>query len=627
MSPNEALARLLAAFGVPERSVPVDPQERAAQYRSHVAGRRALIVLDNASAAEHVRPLLPGIGPAVIVTSRDSLPGLVAREGAHRLEVDLLSIDDGVALLRRLIGTKVESCRAAAVELAESCARLPLALRVAAELAMSRPATPLAELVTELSGYQRRFELLEAGGDQRTAVAAVFSWSVRHLPMDTARIFRLLGLHPADRWDAYATAALANMNLATAHHALDALARAHLVHTVGDGRYAMHDLLRSYAGNLSNSLDSGKQRHDALAQLFDHYLTTAATAMDRLFPAEAHRRPRVGPPATPAPSFTTADLARGWLDSERRTLVTISIYAANHGWAAYSVQMSQTLYRYLDGGYYGDALTLHAHARDAARRIGDLTGQAHAILGLGVIHHRLGRYAIAIDHHRTALALFAEAGDEVGEARALGNLGLVEERLGHYEATTEHHTAAQARYRHANDRVGEAYTLMHLGLVEQRQGRYRSALVRLEHALELFRRVSDPTGEAYTLNNLGNVEERLGRLTAATDHHEHALQLFRSLGHRFGQALTLDGLGVIYNRLGKPHRATEFHQHALAIFTDLGDPDCQAGSFNGLGEAARAAGQPRRAIEYHTSALTLAMDTGTRDQQARAQTGLRAAQT
>jgi hypothetical protein len=204
----EALAGFLRALGVAGQEIPLEEAERAARFRSLLAGRRLLVVLDNAATVEQVRPLLPG-SPSVmvLVTSRDALAGLVARDGARRLDLDLLPAADAAALLRALIGGRAEADPAAAEMLAGLCARLPLALRVAAELAISRPDTPLAVLATELAGEADRLALLDAGGDPRSAVASVFSWSYQHLTGDAARMFRLLGLHPGPDFDRYAAAA------------------------------------------------------------------------------------------------------------------------------------------------------------------------------------------------------------------------------------------------------------------------------------------------------------------------------------------------------------------------------------------------------------------------------------
>ncbi len=231
LSAPDALTRFLTALGLAGSDIPLDPDDRAARYRTELSDRRMLILLDNAATADQVRPLLPGApGCLVTVTSRDSLAGLVARHGARRLNLDLLPLDDAVRLLGVLIGDRVAAEPGAAETLAEECARLPLALRIAAELAAARPATPLRELVDELADEQRRLDLLDAGLDPRTAVRAVFSWSYQHLDPDAACAFRLLGLHPGQDLDAHAAAALGDHDLPRARRLLDVLARAHLVH-------------------------------------------------------------------------------------------------------------------------------------------------------------------------------------------------------------------------------------------------------------------------------------------------------------------------------------------------------------------------------------------------------------
>ena len=262
--PAEVLARFLRSLGVPGAEIPADQTERAARFRSLLTGQRVLVVLDNARSAEHVRQLLPATpGCAVVVTSRDSLAGLVVRDGAQRLDLDLLPLTDAVHLLRSLIGGRVDADPTAAQTLAVECARLPLALCAAAELAAACPAAPLAELVRQLGDRHQRLDLLDGGGDPRTALRAVFSWSYQHLDSDSARALRLLGLHPGIDIEPHAGAALMGTTVAQARRLLSALARAHLIRPVGPARYAMHDLLRVYAAELAVVCDSDRQEATA----------------------------------------------------------------------------------------------------------------------------------------------------------------------------------------------------------------------------------------------------------------------------------------------------------------------------------------------------------------------------
>jgi DNA-binding SARP family transcriptional activator/tetratricopeptide (TPR) repeat protein len=626
MTAADALAGFLVGLGVPGQDLPLGVEDRASRYRSEIAGRRMLVLLDNAATVEQVRPLLPGTPTAaVVVTSRDSLAGLVALHGARRLELDLLPAADARGLLRELVGDRVDADPEAAARLAGHCARLPLALRVAAELASAHPDRPLSAMVAELDDQRRRLEMLDSGGDPRAAVTAVFSWSYRHLPPAAARLFRLAALHPAGEVDVYAAAALIDADLEQARGLLAVLARAHLVHTAGAGRHGMHDLLHAYAAGLASTEDGEAGRRAALGRLLDYYLSVAATAMDRLHPAEAHRRPRVPPPLTPAPDVADPASARAWLDAERPTLVAVAGHAATHGWPAHATWLAATLFRYLVGGHYADALTLNGHAYQAARLSGDLAGEAQALHDLGTVHLRLGRHLEAAERLQQALVLFREAGDRIGQARALGNLGTAEQRLGRYREAAGHYEQALAHYRQAGDRVGEASVLDNLGSVEERLGRYQPAADQHRHALILFRLAGDLTGQAQALTNLGDVETRMARYEEAADHHQQALALYRQAGDRTGEAWALTGLGDLDTRRGRPGQAARQHRQALALFREIGDRDAEPWALNGLGEAATAAGRAGEALTHHSAAHAAATATGARDQQARAQAGLAAA--
>jgi DNA-binding SARP family transcriptional activator/Tfp pilus assembly protein PilF len=624
MSATHALARFLTALGVGGADIPLDLEEQAVRYRTKVAGRRMLIVLDNASSVEQVRPLLPGTATcAVLTTSRDSMAGLVAREGAHRLSLDLLPRHDAHTLLHRLIGRRADAEADAVAALADCCARLPLALRVAAELAVSRPTTPLSTLVDELADQQQRMDRLDAAGDQRAAVPTVFSWSIRHLPPDAARTFRLLGLHPGADLDAYAAAALADTSLTAAGRTLDRLARAHLLHPTGSGRYGMHDLLRAYATSLAQREDPETERKDALDRLFDYYLATAAAAIDRLHPTDARRRPRaITTPTTPVPELTGPDKAIAWLDAERRTMVAVGAHTARNGWPGHSVKMSTVLFRYLDAGHNFDALAIHQYAREAAEQTGDVAGQAEALNGLGIVHLRLGRYRVAARHLHQALRLFRQAGNLLGQARALGNVGIAEQLQGRHKAAAGYHERALRLYRQVGDRLGEARSLDDLGLQEQRLGRYQRAADHHMQGLTIFRDADDRHGQAIALNNLGEAEQQMGRYQQATHHLQQALALSRQIGDRTGEAWSLTYLGGLYTQERQASQATSYYREALAIFRQIGDRDGEPRALNGLGEAADAAKRPADAIAHHAAALAVAVDINAPDEQARAHAGL-----
>jgi tetratricopeptide (TPR) repeat protein len=624
MPAADALAGFLRSLGVPGPDVPPEQEQRAARYRSLLADKQMLIVLDNAGSADQVRPLLPGT-PAciVLVTSRDALAGLVARDGATRLDLDVLSLAEAVALLRTLIGARVDAEPDAAAELADQCCRLPLALRVAAELAATRKDMPLAALTAELANLGTRLDMLEAGEDPSTQVRTVFSWSYRHLDADTARIFRLLGLHPGPHAEPYATAALVGATVPQARRALDVLARAHLVQPAGPGRYGLHDLLRGYARELTAAADTSQEQHAALTRLFDHYLHTAATAMDTLVPAERHRRPRIPAPTTPVPPLADPTAAREWLDGERAALVAVVAYTAAHDWPGHATRMAAILASYLlNGGHLPEASTIFSHALGAARRTGDRAAEATALNRIGGIDWQQSRYQQASDHNRQALALFREAGDRAGMARALSEMGLAETQLGRYEQAIRYHQEAVAIHHDIGDRFGEARALGNLGIAPLLQGRYQEAAGYYRQSLDLSREIGDRPCIAYALARLGSVDLRLGRHEDAAGYLQQALAVFRDIPSKGGEAETLVKLGEVYQALGRYEQAAGTFEQVLAISYEIGDPVLEAVALNGLGDVLFQAGDADKARERHAAALELVSKADAPREQARAHSGL-----
>jgi DNA-binding SARP family transcriptional activator/tetratricopeptide (TPR) repeat protein len=616
MSPADALAGFLTSLRAAGAEIPLGVAERAARFRTEVAGRRMLVVLDNAATEEQVRPLLPGTSTCVVVvTSRDSLSGLVALHGAHRLAVGQLPGADAVALLHRLVGTRVGTEPEAAVALTERCARLPLTVRLAADLAASRPSSPLAGLVDELRAEGRTLELLSGGDDQRAAVRSVFSWSLRQLSAEATRAFAVLGRHPAPTFDVYVLAALANWSLDQARTVLDTLFRAHLVQPAGD-RYGMHDLLNAYAA------EHAGDEHAALDRMYGYYLATTAAAMDRLYPGEAHRRPHVDTAAGPTPDLTSADDAREWLDAELASAAALAAHAATHGRPEHAVTLSALLFRYLDGNHDTVALAIHGHALAAARATGDRVAEANTLHLLGGVHMQTGRVEAAVADMLAALALFEEIGDLVGQARALCNVGMIEERAGRYQVAIHHFTGALARYEWAGDVTGPAHVLTRLGTVETRIGHGEAGRDHLLQAMDLHRLAGHRFGEAWVKIGLGEVAAAEGRLADAVDLHTEAAEEFGLLGHRDSQAWAIDGLGRTKTLLAQPADAIRHHSEALDLFRRHGDRDGETWSLNGLGEAYQAAGNAAAAHANHAQALTVATRTGAHEQEARAHRGL-----
>ncbi|HET7015752.1 MAG TPA: tetratricopeptide repeat protein, partial [Streptosporangiaceae bacterium] len=619
----DALAGFLRALDVADVDIPSGTDERAALYRSLLAGRRVLVVLDNASEGEQVRPLLPGGPPCVtVVTSRDTLGGLVVREGAQRLDLGLMSQAHAAGLLRELIGARADADPEAAATLADLCARLPLALRLAAELAASRDGVRLADLVTELNGGPR-LDLLDANGDPRTAVRAVFSWSYQHLDAATARMFRLAGLHPGAELDGYAAAALAGTTLKQAAGALDQLARAHLIDKRQPGRYGLHDLLCAYARELAAEYGADDARA-ALTRLLDYYLYATAEAVAALYPGERPPAPVATQAVAPMPPITEGpDAARAWLDAQRATLNAVVAHAARHGWPGHAVDLAAVLFRYLErSGHCVEAVAIHGQACHAARLTSDHLAEAGALTSLALAQVRQGRYQHGADQLQQALNLFLAAGDVAGQARALGNLGIVRFQQGRYREAEHHYQQVLSLIRDFGDQRSEPTVLTSLGNIALRQGRYRQATSYLEQALTLYRKAGERSLEAYALEILGLVDLRQGRYAQATGRNREALALARQTGNRTCEAYALANLGAIDLHRGHPEQAASLQHEALSMFGELGDRSGQAHARNGLGRVLLATGKGDQARSEHAAALALADRIGDKYEQAFAHDGL-----
>jgi tetratricopeptide (TPR) repeat protein/transcriptional regulator with XRE-family HTH domain len=624
LPPADALAGFLRALGVPGQDIPPDTEERSARFRSLLAGKQVLVLLDNAREPDQVRPLLPGAGGSVaVITSRDSLAGLIARDGARRLELDVLPADDAISLLRALIGTRVDAEPAAALALAERCSRLPLALRVAAELAAARPSASLAELACELTEQQERLNLLVAGGDSQTDVRAVFSWSYQQLPAPAARAFRLLGRHPGTGFDAYAVAALAGCSQAQAGHLLDQLSRAHLVQPTGQNRYATHDLLRAYAGDLTAEWDSEPERRAALGRLLDLYLQVAVAAMNSVYPAEHHFRPKVERRTSEVPPVGSPAAALAWLDAERPNLVAAVACAADSGWPGHAGGLAATLSRYLDlGSHHSEAAAVHAHAARAARDTGDLAGESAALNGLGVLEWRKGNYEAAAGLYQQVLSLARSAGDQAGQLRALSNLGLVAFNTGRLQEAGHHYEQALALGREIDYGPGQMRALTQLGNIDRFLGRYRQADTYLQESLFRCRAQGDQLSEADALSSLGLLRLRQDRCQEALEFLRPALPLYRKVGDKTGEAVAWTRLGLVALGQGDTVRAGRHMKRALTLSMATGHLATQAEAHNGLGEVLLATGQHAAASSEHETALSLASKLGEKYDQARAHDGL-----
>ena len=612
--PAAVLDGFLRLLGVPGHQIPHSVAARTAAYRDRIAGTRALVVLDNAATAEQVRPLLPDVpGCLTLITSRRSLTDL---RSADRLTVDVFTPGEAVTFLTgALPEVPIGADPDAPARIARRCGYLPLALSLIAGHIRATPDWTLTDHADRLD---------ERHDQQRvdTGVELALTLSYQYLTPGQQRLLRLAALHPGQDFDAYAAAALTDTELPTARASLDHLCRDHLLQRASPGRYTFHDLVRAYATTRAHDQDRPAERRAALTRLFDHYLATAAAAMNTLHPAEAHRRPPIAPAVTPTPDLTDPGTAVAWLDTERHTLVAVAVHTAAHGWPSHTTRLSRILFRYLTGGYRTDALIVHTHAHHAALHSDDLAGQALALSDLGISYLYSEQHGPAADHLRRALEVFRRIDDSLGQARVLFNLALIEERSGRYEAAVDYLRQAMTGYRQAGDHVNAGNTLSSLAISLERSGRSVEALDASRQALTLARELGNQHGEAYALDVLADIEMRSGRYGPAGDHLRQCLTLRRQLGNRTGEAGALDSLGMLHTRLGELDQATACFDQSLTLFREIGKQEGQAFALNGLGEVAHRAGRAADALTHYTAAHAIATDIGNRYQQARAATGL-----
>ncbi len=555
----------------PGAAIPAGLDARAGLYRSMTAGKRLLVILDNARDADQVRPLLPGSpGSMVLITSRDRLAGLAATEGAPLLTLGVL----GEAEARAMVVARAGPMRPAAepfavAEITELCGRLPLALAVAAARAAARPALSLAELAAELRDARDRLDALDAG-EPAASARAVFSWSYRSLTEPATRMFRLLGLHPSADIGVSAAASLAGVSVGHARGMLDELARAHIAAEPAIGRFGMHDLLRVYARERVQADETQAERQAATRRMLDHYLH-AAHAMSQLL-----NPPRGALPLAPRePGALGEDLrayqeAWSWAEAEYRVLLEVVPLAAGTGFSRHAWQLAWALETFLSRrGRWHELAHIHRLALGAAAEAGDVTGQAHAHCGIGWTCVFQGGYDDGLRHLHQAARLFRQLGELSGEAQALFRVGQAFWRQGRHLEARRSAQRALDLYRMSGDRFGEAGALNNIGLCDIHLGAYEGGLDSCQRALAVFQELGYRRGEANALDSVGDAYHRLGRIPDALACYQRSLGAFRELGDRYNQAEILTHLAAAHQASGDDHAAGECLEEALAILTEL----------------------------------------------------------
>ncbi|MQA25744.1 MAG: tetratricopeptide repeat protein [Micromonosporaceae bacterium] len=623
MTAAQALSLLLAALGVPESQLPVSQDALAGRYRSVTAGRRLLVVLDNAATAAQVRPLLPGGQDcAVVVTSRSALSGLAAREGAAHLRLGVLDEAESHWLLREAVGSdRVAAEPAAAEDLARLCGRLPLALRIAAAQIAERADRSIAAYASELTAGDR-LAGLAADGDDETAVRAAFDLSYGTLRADARLLFRRLGLAPGPSIGADAAAVLAGIAPEDASRLLGVLSDVHLVEAAGSGEHRMHDLVRLYARQRAQRDDSPLAATEAVSRLLQWYAASARAAGELVAPTVSHL-PMPDPPAgVPSTRFADRDDALEWLERQRGNLMAAVEHAARRELWPMVLRLADGIRGFLHHrGYRADWLAAVHRGLDAARRAADEAGEAAMHMSAGLAHWSAGDPQHAVEHYDRCLELQRKLGNRVGEAGTLGNLALAYHSLGRAEEAISYHRESLAASRRIGDRDREADALNNFGFLCCELARLDEAAESLEAARRLYRELGRPEREAGAEVNLGLVRHEQGRLADALRHQRRAMDLANRTG-RGVLAEIMVNLAATYRDLGRYEQAVRYARRALTAAGESGDKVVEATALNACGGLLRLRGEPEQAAPHHDRALTLATQMGNPREEAEALLGL-----
>ena len=613
LRPIEALARLLPSLGVPTDQIPTDVEEATGRYRTRLADARMLILLDNAASVEQIRPLLPASpGCVVLVTSRHRLGGLIALDGAHPVNLDVLTADEADRLLAQVVGAERTAAEpAATAELARLCANLPLALRIAAADLTARPHHTIAGHVERLR-TGNRLAHLAVDGDEQSAVRAAFDLSYATLPPDPRRMFRLLGLVPGPDMTVAAAAALAGTTADVAGGLLERLVAAHLVNEHTVGRYAFHDLLRAYAIDRAEREDSTAEKAAALQRLLDWYLYTVDAAARMVYPTKL-RLPVPEAKARPVPGFDEYGHALAWLDAERLNLIAAIVHSAEHGPRSIAWRLADALRGHLWLRMNMLDLTVAATAAlSAAEADGDEEARAAAHLCLADAHLGRCRFPAAIEHYSRALALHQRTGWLAGQAACLNNLGVANRESARLAEAADYYERALAINRRIGRPVGEANALNNLGMVYQEQGRLELAADHFAQALAINERQALRGRSAHNLLNLAQAHLALGHLDRARNHVVRALAVHRELDNRGGEAENLRALADIHRDAGRRDEAHQAARTPLALARDIGDRRFEADALNTLASVYQCLGQHAKAVHHHRLALDLAREIDSR---------------
>jgi DNA-binding SARP family transcriptional activator/Tfp pilus assembly protein PilF len=559
--PAAVLESFLRLLGVAGGEIPYGLEERAALYRDRLAGKRALVLLDNAAGEEQVRPLLPGSPSClVLITSRRSLLNL---DGAQPLFLDVFTPEEAVVLMGRIAGhDRIAAEPEAAARVAELCGHLPIAVSLAAKRLHSRPQWTVADLVGRL----------ERGSRGLTRLSTVFDLSYEALPDEQRRVFRLLGLHLGDDFTADSAAALVGLPPSEVDDRLEELLDEHLLQQHTQGRYRFHDLLRAYAAEQAAVEEPAEEQRAAIRRVLDWYLHTARNADEHL---NAQRRIELDALAslvTPR-SFTDHHGALTWCDTERANLVAGVTYAADHDLPEHTWLLTWVLWDFFNlRKHWQDWISTHEIALDTARGAGDQVAEGRTLITLAIGLRELQRFDEAFEHYRESLAIWRALDDREREEVTLNNMGIAYFSLERFDEALRCYRESLGIARALGKRHSEGVTLNNIGLLYVELGQLDRAVQCYRDALVIRAEVDDPYSEGIVLNNLGEAYRGMLRFPEAVVEIGRALEIFRRIGDRYGTAEALNNLGQALIGTEDREGAEKCWHEALGIFAELGDP-------------------------------------------------------
>ncbi|MFI5882400.1 AfsR/SARP family transcriptional regulator [Streptomyces sp. NPDC051554] len=619
LDPDTALATLLRLLGAPAETIPLELESRSALWRTMLAERRAVIVLDDAVSAHQIRPLLPGGSPSLtIVTSRRHLTGL---PHARHIPLDVLPDDDAVALFCAFAGVERAHGIDEITRIVRHCGGLPLAIELVASRFRAHPSWTLTTLADRLARPEGRLDEIR---DTDHDVVRVFDLMYRTLSAEDRKAFRRLSLHPGQDFTAEAAAAMLDLRPAVAERVLESLLAAHTLREPTPDRYQYHDLLREYGRSRSAIDDSEQERSDALRRLIDFY----ASATDRADRLAYPRRTRPGlsytPPRGGTPHWSDADAdadaARSWLAAEHTNLLAVEACARGQGQPEIAARLAYAMSGFLNAEcHWNDAHTVLRPAADHWSRTGDSAALCRTLSQLSALHAHTGRYPEATETGERALEIARRTEDVAAEAEALRTLGTLNWHLGEHRTALVLFQKSFSLTALSGDPWDRARGYNNIAVTLLFLGEHDRAREHFEKALTGFTETNDYTALGKALNNLGDLDMRVGDLESARRFFKKALFYLEQSGNRHDRATVRGSLADALTESGDTNAASVLYQETLSEFRALGDQKSQADTLIGLGEAHRRAGDATTAVRYLTDALDLAERIGATHQQAQAQ--------